>query len=653
MIKPSKAPVKSRRRPGAKPGDAVGNGSSVTKPARLNTSRRSASILDKLRKLESEREALEARADELERRLHRLHEIVDDFTDQYDFAPVGYTTLTSKGQIKAINITGARMLGKVRSTLIHTPFLSCVARNDFKKFLDHMRECTAGSKPVTTVLALGSKQAALHVELLSVPVLDPQTQTTVYRTVMMDITKRLLVEKALQENEKRYRELVELSPDAIWVHCEGWFVLANPAALEFFGVEKPEDILGRNIADFFDERAQKIIEEKLVKYGESPLDLPRREELQMGLRNSVVDVEISACEFVYEGRQAMMVITRDISLRKRAESLMRQAEERFSKAFHASPVAISIARLDDSRFIDVNKAFLRMFGFQREDVTGRTIFELNIHVDPDGRRKIVEHLSKEKSISNYEVKLKTKAGWPIDVVESLELVELAGQPCILTIWEDVTERRRLEREILEISEREQSRVGQDLHDGVCQNLAGVAFLAESFANSLAAGKLTPAAASGEARNLAKYVRLAIDEAHNLATGLYPVKVEENGLMSALQELATDTAQRFQVSCAFKCAEPVALASNETATHLYRIAQEAVGNAIKHGGAHSVEVRLARKKGGVILTVEDNGRGLPKKAMRPGMGLKTMTYRARVIGGSLEISNKSTCGVSVSCFIPMR
>jgi len=435
--------------------------------------------------------------------------------------------------------------------------------------------------------------------------------------------------------EQSYRNLIDVMPDAIWVLSNDRFKLANTAAADLFGVSSPDGLIGKNIVTFFRKSARPEIEERLRKQNERTLPVPRKEERKLRLKRGDVDVEISVSEFVYGGENAVMVIARDIGLRKRAETLLRQAEERFSKAFHGSPAASSISKFAGT-FIDVNRAFLKMFGFRREEVIDHNILELKMHIHPRNRQKLIEKLRREKSISEYEITLRTKVGWPIDVMESIELIELGGEKCLLTTWEDITSRKRLEKEILDISEREQSRMGQDLHDGVCQSLAGLAFLAEGLSKNLAQGLVPRDQAAKDARWFAKSVRDVIDEAHNLATGLYPVRVEENGLISGLHELASDTSQRYSVKCIFDGDEDVRIPNNAVATHLYRIAQEAVSNSIKHGHASLVEIRLEGVDGQVTLGIQDNGRGIVEKKTHPGMGLKTMSYRARMIGGFLEI-----------------
>ncbi|MGB8353173.1 MAG: PAS domain S-box protein [Chthoniobacteraceae bacterium] len=598
----------------------------------------------------SELHALEARNYELERKLNHYSEALSGYVDQYDFAPIGFVTLTARGCIQEINITGARMLGKKREGLIDLPFLPFVTKADFKVFLDHMRQSVRSGKRVSTELRLRSREPVVYVELVSVPVLDTRRQTIVYRTAIVDISRRKLVEMALGENEKGYRDLVELSPDAIWVHSDGWFILANPAAIELFDAKTDGDLVGHNMLDFIHTSAIPAMQARLRKFDQGGLSLPRREELHMVLNHKTIDVDLSACAFAYKGKPATLMIARDVTLRKRAESLIREAEERFSKAFLASPTPTSITTLGEERFIDVNNAFLRLHGCTRREVIGHRVADLGVYSHIEDHESIIRKLRDGMPVSNVETRLRTKSGQIVSVVESLELIDLGGKPCILTLMEDVTDRRRLEKEILDISEREQSRVGQDLHDSVCQDLVGIAFLAQGLAKNLTAKKLDRAKVSRDADEIAKLIKRTLDDAHGLATGLYPVRVEDNGLMSALAELASDTSKLHKVGCHFKCDIPVPIRDNNVATHLFRIVQEAVSNALKHGRPKSVVVQLARAGDGVTLTIQDDGSGFRnvphKNSRRPGMGLKTMGYRAQMIGGALEIAPRHPCGTTV-------
>ncbi len=214
---------------------------------------------------------------------------------------------------------------------------------------------------------------------------------------------------------------------------------------------------------------------------------------------------------------------------------------------------------------------------------------------------------------------------------------------------DVTERKALEQEIARTSEMEQRRIGQDLHDGLCQHLAGIEFMSQVLEQKLAARSKGNAARAAE---IAKLVRQAIAQTRDLARGLSPVDLAVEGLMSALQELASNTEKLFHVSCPFLCPEPVLVPDNSVATHLYRIAQEGIRNAIQHGKAKRITLELLQSSDQILLSISDNGRGLlESRDPHRGMGFRIMQYRAGVIGGSLVFESRPKKGTTVLCTIP--
>jgi signal transduction histidine kinase len=231
---------------------------------------------------------------------------------------------------------------------------------------------------------------------------------------------------------------------------------------------------------------------------------------------------------------------------------------------------------------------------------------------------------------------------------STRIIDLAeGKSEVESIGRDITERKRLEKEILEVSNREQRRIGHDLHDGVCQQLAATTYLIDILAEQLQE-KGCPE--SIEAERIGKLITESITQTRSIARGLFPVKLEESGLASALEELAGTTAALFKIDCQFNCPTAPPELDNGVALHLYYIAQEAILNAAKHGKATHVRVSLAQAHGLLRLKVEDNGIGFTAPIARPmtGMGIRIMRYRARVIGGTLDLINQPNHGTQVQC-----
>ncbi|MGA3170315.1 MAG: sensor histidine kinase [Chthoniobacteraceae bacterium] len=210
---------------------------------------------------------------------------------------------------------------------------------------------------------------------------------------------------------------------------------------------------------------------------------------------------------------------------------------------------------------------------------------------------------------------------------------------------ELSERKRLEKEILVISEREQQRIGRDIHDSLCQHLTGTA-LAEQFLVEKLTARSAPEVE--DADRVVGLIEDAIYMARGLAGGLSPIDTEGEGLLTALTDLAKHFSSQFKVACRFDYDQPILIHDPAATTHLYRIAQEAVHNAIRHGKARNILIRLGKAGSVIMLTVRDDGSGLPAAAAPShGMGLRNMKYRASMIGGNLTLENGRP-GALVTC-----
>ncbi|MEI7731581.1 MAG: sensor histidine kinase [Verrucomicrobiota bacterium] len=240
--------------------------------------------------------------------------------------------------------------------------------------------------------------------------------------------------------------------------------------------------------------------------------------------------------------------------------------------------------------------------------------------------------------------------WLMTSLRSLHRdLEARVQERTLALRREMAERERLEEEILKISEREQRRIGHDLHDSLCQHLTGTALAGQVLQERLAAKSLPE---SDDASKIVDLVEEGITLARNLAHGLYPVQMEAEGLMAAFEELARKLTETAKLQCSFECETPVLIHNDEAATHLYRIAQEAVSNAIRHGKAKQILISLCEQAGRVLLTIEDDGVGLPETNPKTdGLGIRIMAHRAAMMQGTLSVEPALTGGTVVICSIP--
>ncbi len=216
---------------------------------------------------------------------------------------------------------------------------------------------------------------------------------------------------------------------------------------------------------------------------------------------------------------------------------------------------------------------------------------------------------------------------------------------------EIAQRHSLEAQLVEIAEAEQRRIGRDLHDGLCQQLAGIAYLCSVTQERLA--RNAPAEAGAMAQ-ITRLIQESNSQAHGLTLGLNPVNLAADGLMVALQNLVANLHKLYAIPTHFDCSEPVLLRDHTAATHLYRIAQEALSNAAKHARATQIILRLTSTAELLSLVVKDNGVGIISAHTRgTGMGLETMRFRARSIGATLSIENNARQGTVVNCTLPLK
>ncbi len=240
--------------------------------------------------------------------------------------------------------------------------------------------------------------------------------------------------------------------------------------------------------------------------------------------------------------------------------------------------------------------------------------------------------------------------WLLTSLRSLNRsLELRVQERTQALTHEMAQRQRLEEEILKVSEREQRRIGHELHDTLCQHLTATAMAAQVLDERLAAKSLSEAA---DAARVVGLIEEGITLARNLAQGLYPVEMEAEGLMAAFKELAGSVTRDAKVPCVFECDAPVLMHDDAAATHLYRIAQEALRNALRHGKPRRIDISLSEHGGLVNLTVEDDGVGLPENlAPSGGLGIRIMAHRAAMIGGNFSVEPAPTGGTIVTCSFP--
>jgi PAS domain S-box-containing protein len=343
----------------------------------------------------------------------------------------------------------------------------------------------------------------------------------------------------------------------------------------------------------------------------------------------------------------------DISDLKRVEEEL-QEERNFVSAIVDTVGALVVVLDGDGRILRFNPACELTTGYSAEEVQGKCLWDLFLAAEEADRFKVIFELLRTDLLpQEYQSCWVTRRGDQRLIAWTSTLLPGNGDTdnYIIATGIDITERKQLEKAILDISAREQRRIGQDLHDGLGQHLTGIAFMTKVHETRLAEQKRPEAQ---DAAKIVKLVNEAIHKTRELARGLLPVVSDSQGLMSALQLWAAEVQDVFGVSCRFQCDSPVLIHDDTTATHLYHIAQEAANNAIKHGSPRNILIWLTSEQGRATLAIRDDGNGIvPDAARTHGMGLHIMNYRAGMIGGTLEIRQDSPRGTIVTCRFPVK
>jgi signal transduction histidine kinase len=310
-------------------------------------------------------------------------------------------------------------------------------------------------------------------------------------------------------------------------------------------------------------------------------------------------------------------------------------------------IATAILSLKTERFIAANEIFCRLTAIPDEKIVGQPISVIGLSTDAQGDffRWCVSGTDNRE----WDSRINRPDGSVLDVLVSAKRIVSDDESCLLLMIQDLTDLRRLRNDVISISEAEQRRFGRDLHDSHCQDLTAIAFFAETIAAGLSKrdGELAT-----QLRMLVDMVQKSVENVHALAVGLDEENIQYSGLGSAIQELAAGISRRFGLICNANVDPALETRSSKIAIHVYRIAQEAVSNAAKHGRSRTVTLELRLDGNTRVLQVTDDGIGFVTEEKFAGLGLRTMQYRASVMEGNLRIDSRPGSGTTVSCSFPV-
>jgi PAS domain S-box-containing protein len=510
------------------------------------------------------------------------------------------------------------------------------------------RGVLATGEPARFELRLpNSNSTQSHHEHRVVPVVDGGIVRSL-TVAVTDVTERKRAESALRESQTTLQTVAASSAD--------WLALFNRQRRCVFlnramrGIP-PEGWIGAPVEDFAppaDRAYMHEIFEHVMTTGE-PRDF---DQVVMDPKRGPRYLELRARAVQADGRifGAVVNITEVTERHAQQDALRTQA-----RILETMREGVVLIHATTHRIALTNATFDGMFGYGHQELLGRNIDPLLSM--PALQRKRFERTLRDNvdagELMPVEYECSRKDGSRFVATCVITPLHISGTDHWLAVLNDVTERKRLEREIIEISNREQQRIGNDLHDGLGQDLTGIALMLRGVVAQL---RKEGSAARLDVEEVIGLVNNAIESTRSLARGLSPVSGERGGLTAALKTLTARTSERFGVHVELNADldEPLRL-SETSATHVYRIVQEALTNVIRHSRATDVTISIETVSGELHLRIDDNGRGFeqPASDSPDGLGLKIMRYRAQMLGGDLILESGANGGASVRCSCPLE
>jgi len=464
-----------------------------------------------------------------------------------------------------------------------------------------------------------------------------------------------LMESALRESEQRLRAIWETAVEGIITIDErGIIESLNPAACRIFGYS-PEEVVSQNVSMLMPSPDRERHDGYIANYlrtGQAKIIGIGREVAGQRKDGTSFPMDLSISEVRLGDRRLFTGMVRDITERKRAVEALRESEQRMRAILETA--VEGIITIDERGVVEsLNPAACRIFGYSPEEVVGRNVSMLMPSPDReqhDGYIANYLRTGQAKIIGiGREVVGQRKDGTLFPMELSIGEVRLGERRLFTGFVRDISERRELEQAVATAAEQERTRIARELHDGLGQQLGGLLFLMNGLHRDLQSANAPQEETAGQ---LSKELSTALTQARSLAHELYSVPPDPEGLVEALENLAERVATERGVACEFTGEASMLVHNQAVASHLYRLSQEATHNALKHSRATRIDIELVRQPGQVELRVRDNGIGLPAQPDSPGLGLRTMQQRARLIGGRLKVHTNASGGVEVVCSVPI-
>ena len=433
--------------------------------------------------------------------------------------------------------------------------------------------------------------------------------------------------------------------------------VAAEMAVRVLNGERPQDIpvVTSNHAYMFEWRA-------LKRWGMNEKDLPPGSIVlhrQPSFWEQYKQYVFAAIFLILAQSAAILGLLRQRAQRRKTEAELIRSEEKFSKSFRQSPLAISIVSMKDGCYIDVNEAFEQQTGWFRDEVIGRSPLDINLWADSHQRSLFLQQLLAEGTVRDLEVRIRRKDGQIRTTLGSAELIEVNGKPCALSVIADVTERKQAEEalaslsgRLIEAQDEERRRIAREIHDDYNQRVAMLAVDLEQLAENVGDSSDET---SQKVHELFDSVSALGADLHSLSHRLHSSTLESLGLLVGLEAFCKEFAAQQGVQVDFVHENVPRDVRADAALCMFRITQEALRNIKRHSGANRAEVRLKQQDGRLHLSVSDHGRGFDSNQppAERGIGIRGMEERLRLLGGKLEIQSRPLEGTRVDAWLPLK
>lgn len=601
----------------------------------------------------------------------------------------GVTLAGVDGKVSDCNEAALKQLGLKREEFIGKNVYAVVVPEDKQRAIDGALRVLETGKTLNQVGVLRKDGSVFCAEISVTAIYDKNKKPIVFLGVTRDITERKKVEMAYKEAEERFRGLVESTSDIIWqVDQNAVYTYVSPKIKEILGYE-PQEVVGKTPFDFISE----CDEEKMLK---NFLEIANKMEPFHGLENwnvhkngSLVLLETSGVPILDEKGQLMGYrgIDRDITERKKAQEALRLSEEKFSKVFQNSPIAVTITSLATGDILEINESAVNLFGYRREEAIGQNTVDLKAWANPTDRIVFTKTLSSQGFLRNQEFTMRKKDKTKFIVNLSAEIMELQGQMCIVASFTDITAHKQMDAQLelyskkleaiveertKQLQEKERlaaigqtaGMVGHDLRNPL-QTIVSELFLAETELKEMPQGQCK-ASMQESLDSIGEQVAYMDKIVSDLQTFVKPVTPNTQVVMLKPLVDGLLAQSNFPKNNHINMQIPDTLAAVADPQLLKRVLINLLTNSVQampHGGDLTIKAQ-PDTLGQVMITIEDTGVGIPEdvkpkiftplfttKSKGQGFGLAVCKRVLEAQGGSISFESEVGKGAKFKVTLP--